>query len=196
MKEVEYDLDSFGIPVYISGDSLLVVSWLQGVWRVLNRTYQERVNRMINQLDNMCQKFGIRPACQGREVVDHTFREWNTRADVLTHTARVGPPVIRDRIGLHAPQLQQVFRVCGIRAGFDGGVSCDGVGVGCWIDVGRVSRLSRQPLSHEIIWTEVYSAAFSIDPTSTVTDAEVSAVEHTIMILPRVVQAYFGQDMM
>eukprot|EP00959_Pyramimonas_sp_CCMP1952_P064713 1350995-Pyramimonas_sp.AAC.1 len=33
MKEVVYDLDSFGIPVYISGDSLLVVSWLQGVWR-------------------------------------------------------------------------------------------------------------------------------------------------------------------
>eukprot|EP00959_Pyramimonas_sp_CCMP1952_P171500 3583490-Pyramimonas_sp.AAC.1 len=33
MKEVVCDLDSFGTPVYISGDSLLVVSWLQGVWR-------------------------------------------------------------------------------------------------------------------------------------------------------------------
>eukprot|EP00959_Pyramimonas_sp_CCMP1952_P178812 3737794-Pyramimonas_sp.AAC.1 len=33
MMEVVCDLDSFGILVYISGDSLLVVSWLQGVWR-------------------------------------------------------------------------------------------------------------------------------------------------------------------
>eukprot|EP00959_Pyramimonas_sp_CCMP1952_P019144 404702-Pyramimonas_sp.AAC.1 len=107
------------------------------------------------------------------------------RADVLTHAARGGPPVYRDKIRPYAPQLDQVFRVCAIRAGFDGGISCDGVGVGCWIDVGRVSRLSRQPLSHDIIWTEVYSAAFSIDPTSTMTDAEISAVEHAIAILPR-----------
>jgi len=41
MKEVVCDLDSFGIPVYISGDSLLVVSWLEGVWRVLTRAYQD-----------------------------------------------------------------------------------------------------------------------------------------------------------
>eukprot|EP00959_Pyramimonas_sp_CCMP1952_P001901 39219-Pyramimonas_sp.AAC.1 len=73
MKEVVYDLDSFGIPVYISGDSLLV---------------EDRINRMINQLDNMCSTFGLRPASHGREVVDHAYREWNMRADVLTHTAR------------------------------------------------------------------------------------------------------------
>eukprot|EP00959_Pyramimonas_sp_CCMP1952_P279369 5840944-Pyramimonas_sp.AAC.1 len=85
-------------------------------------------------------------------------------------------------------QDRAVFRACATRAGFDGGASCDGVGVGCWIDVGRVSRISRQPLSHVIIWTEVYSAAFSIDPTSTVTDAEISAVEHAVIVLPRVVQ--------
>eukprot|EP00959_Pyramimonas_sp_CCMP1952_P245108 5122533-Pyramimonas_sp.AAC.1 len=62
---------------------------------------------MTNQLDNMCQRFGIRAASHGREIVDHTYREWNMRADSLTHTARVGPPVFRDRIGPYAPQLDQ-----------------------------------------------------------------------------------------
>eukprot|EP00959_Pyramimonas_sp_CCMP1952_P387951 8129824-Pyramimonas_sp.AAC.1 len=30
---------------------------------------------------------------------DHAYREWNMRADVLTHAARCGPPVHPDRIG-------------------------------------------------------------------------------------------------
>eukprot|EP00959_Pyramimonas_sp_CCMP1952_P120732 2524210-Pyramimonas_sp.AAC.1 len=40
------------------------------------------------------------------------------RAYVLTHTARCGPPVYRDRMWPCAPQLDQVFRACAVRDAF------------------------------------------------------------------------------
>jgi len=75
-------------------------------------------------------------------------------------------------------------------------MSTAGVGVGCWIDVGRVSRTCRKPSSRDIVWTEVYSAAFSIDNNASVTDAELSAIEHIIDVLPRVLHTYFEFELL
>jgi len=195
-ENAEWDLEAFGVPISIHGDSLLVVSWCQGYWQVINKDFQRRVDRIINRLDGMSFMFRIRPFAPGRDLIEHCFREWNTRADVLTHTAREGIDIFQDRIGQEPNEISSLYRYCGIDCGFDGGVSTAGVGVGCWIDVGRVSRTCRKPSSRDIVWTEVYSAAFSIDNNASVTDAELSAIEHIIDVLPRVLHTYFEFELL
>eukprot|EP00959_Pyramimonas_sp_CCMP1952_P192168 4018214-Pyramimonas_sp.AAC.1 len=52
-----------------------------------------------------------------------------------------------------------------------------------WVSVvSRESVVSRDP---EIVWAEVYSAAFSINNNATVTGAKMLAIGHTIDVLPR-----------
>eukprot|EP00959_Pyramimonas_sp_CCMP1952_P208714 4365882-Pyramimonas_sp.AAC.1 len=55
MRETIWDFTTPGLPVEICGDSLLIASWINGVWA----SEQE----------------GGRPPMKGRDTVKHIFRE-------------------------------------------------------------------------------------------------------------------------
>ncbi|CAK0853757.1 unnamed protein product [Prorocentrum cordatum] len=194
-ENFDWDLEAFGVPVSNHGYSLLVVSLRQGFWQVINKDFQRRVGWIVNRLDGMSFMFHTRHSALRRDLIEHFFREWNTRADVLTHAAREGNDIFQDRIGQEPNDIFSLYMYCVIDCGFDGGVSTAGVGVGCWIDVGRVSRTYRKPSSGDVVWAEVYSAAFSIN-SAAVTNAEMSAIEHIIDVLPRAVSTYFELEIL
>eukprot|EP00959_Pyramimonas_sp_CCMP1952_P010244 214312-Pyramimonas_sp.AAC.1 len=58
--------------------------------RVLAQVYQRRIETLINKLDEMQDIYSVRPPEAGLDFFSHSFREWNQRADLLTHQARQG----------------------------------------------------------------------------------------------------------
>lgn len=186
MRCTQWDLVTMGIPVEVQGDSLLVVNWLNGRWAVENRLYQRRVDYLIDTLDGMQSMFGTRPPEAGRDIVVHSFREWNQRADLLTHEAREGRSCTK--CNLRFSQHEYHYLVpCLVRAGFDGGVCAKGSACGVWIDLGLRSTDGTEC----IMFTEVYSCCWMLSDGATVTETELSAVEHVVAMLPQVVQSFF-----
>ena len=200
MKSTSWDVTSGGVPLEITGDSLLIICWLCGLWKTDNRLYQARVDNMINTLEGMCCMYGVRPAEAGRDLLKHEFREWNEKADLLTHQAREGHQYTNEQYQLQ-PYEQSCYEPCLIKAGFDGGVCSLGAGSGAWIQIGLRSRFSHlSPTSSfsdspQIIFKDVYVCSFALPDGSTVTDTELSAAECVIAALPRVLQAYFSDKL-
>jgi len=128
MRCTQWDLETDGIPLDIQGDSLLVINWLCGKWKVLAQVYQKRVDTLINKLDEMQETYSVRPPEAGRDFFSHSFREWNQRADLLTHQARQGH-VYADFVYLNDFE-SQCYIPCLIKAGFDGGVCSRGSACG------------------------------------------------------------------
>ena len=188
MRSVNFDLEERGIPLDIQGDSSLVVNWVCGRWTVLGSQYQERVDRIINTLDAMQSWYNIRPPEAGRDIITHTFREWNQRADYLTHEAREGRPCdyfSESLIALESNLISDCKYVpCLVKAGFDGGVCAKGSACGVWVEIGL-----RAPNGH-IIMRDVFVECWLLHPTSTVTDTELSALERIIDVLPRVLSLF------
>ena len=157
---------------------------MNGKWKVDTREYQKRVNYVVNVLDGMGSMLGVRPAERGRNIWAHSFREWNERADALTHIARNGGSydswVYLDtwEILVYSPVL--------LRGGFDGGVDRRGTGCGCWLEVGLKSKYHEELF---VTYREVFSSAWTLGPGATVTDAELSAAERLVEILPQVIQS-------
>ncbi|CAK0900484.1 unnamed protein product, partial [Prorocentrum cordatum] len=184
MRCTQWDLDTDGIPLDIQGDSLLVINWLCGKWKVLAQVYQKRVDALINKLDDMQETYSVRPPEAGRDFFSHSFREWNQRADSLTHQARQGH-VYADFVYLNDFE-SQCYIPCLIKAGFDGGVYSRGSACGVWMQIGLRNKyiFSRT----DIIFKDVYLAAWCLPPSATVTDTELSAAERICEVLRRVLR--------
>ena len=69
--------------VQVAGDSNLVVNWLNGRWKINNRKFRAEVQERENLLD----RTDIRPISDHLDMSQHIYRDWNQRADHLTHDA-------------------------------------------------------------------------------------------------------------
>ena len=179
MRSTCWDFEGIGFPVEISGDSLLIINWLCGIWQVGDHTYQKRVNKVINIMDGMSSMYNVRAASQGRDLFKHEFREFNGRADRLTHLAREGHSYTLENYDVQ--RFSSYGRIpIAVRGSFDGGVSEAGVGCGAWMEVAvashNPSHASGGP-STRISWETVFERAWLIDPSCTVTESELSAAE-------------------
>ena len=192
MKSTKWDLVSGGVPLEVVGDSLLIVNWLCGRWRVEGKHYADRVARAINTLDGLCSFFGARPAAAGYDIFKHDFREWNTKADILTHQAREGHIIHHECSLFHHQYETEFYTPAAVRAGFDGGVCELGSGCGAWVQVGLRPRYWDRGSQEQLIWKDVFISAFCLPAGSTVTDTELSAAEQIIELLPRIFSAYFN----
>ena len=142
----------------------------------------------------------MRPASWGRDFVGHIFREGNDRADALTHDAREGRCHHSLRLMSSTPGFERdYYEVVALRGKFDGGVSLEGVGIGWWLQAGliynpdlssscadthytHVSKRARvdsssSPLASSILWRNVGECASLLCASSTITDAELTALE-------------------
>ena len=72
------------IRVQIMGDSNLVVNWLNGRRKVNNQKFRADVQKTLNLFD----KTDIRPMADHLDLFQHKNRDWNEKADRLTHDAR------------------------------------------------------------------------------------------------------------
>jgi len=96
MRETRWDITTRGIPLELVGDSLLIVGWLSGRFRAEGKHYADRVAGAINTLDGMCSFFDVRHPAAGADLIRHGYREWNTKADILTHQAREGLHILTE----------------------------------------------------------------------------------------------------
>ena len=191
-----------GIGLEMCGDSLLVCNWLAGVWKVgggdrgEGLRYQVRVDRFISRLESLAQH-GLRPSSLGRDFTRHVYREGNEWADRLTHLARDGHCFRELYPDTAFPSFDRdLFEIVGLRGNFDGGVDGSGVGIGWWLQIGLLPRYFYSPYpehvsmrerlavlypqlssSSPILWKTVGECAASLPAHSTITDAELSAVE-------------------
>ena len=81
--------DDASTPTLLRGDSLLVTNWVNGTWRVDLAKYKGRIGAIHNNLE-IAYRQGMTPANFGYNFAHHAFREFNKRADELTHRAREG----------------------------------------------------------------------------------------------------------
>ena len=70
--------------VQIMGASNLVVNWVNGRWNINNQKFRAEVQKTQNLLD----KRDIRPMSDHMVLFQHICRDWNEKADRLTHEAR------------------------------------------------------------------------------------------------------------
>ena len=174
-----WDTESPGIPLELQGDSLLIVSWLNGRWKCTNRMYRKRLQECIRSLDECCSNYLVRPPSLGSDIVRHEYREGNERADDLTHVAREGGPTSSNLPHTLLPYERDLYRLSHLRGAFDGGVSCEGSGCGCWLDAIYVllPQFHAYPDLPRELTRKIVEEAFTISPESTVTDTELSALE-------------------
>ena len=188
-NETRWNFQDNTIPLEIIGDSQIITSWLNGTSRVYNQKYQQRVHACVELCEHLCEQYSIVPSDWGRNLIRHEYREANGRADRLTHIARLGNTYTNESFRLSPYDIAVRYPAC-YRAMFDGGVSAEGVGCGFWIQVGLLPLRDEYvgtADSQRLVWRDVCEACFCIDPTSTVTDAELSAVENCFHAVERVV---------
>ena len=70
--------------IQILGDPNLIVNWMNGKWKINNQKFRMMVQEMQNVLD----KTGIRPMGDHLDMFHHIHRGWNQEADHPTHVAR------------------------------------------------------------------------------------------------------------
>ena len=206
-RETTWDLCEGGTGLECCGDSLLVTNWTSGIWKVGGGAigegfrYQNRVDRVVTKLDGLS-SLGVRPSSWGRDFTKHEYRESNGRADTLTHRAREGDCFCWLSLDRAFPTYdRQYFEIIGLRGKYDGGVDASGVGIGWWLQIGlipisfhlphstslrdehvskraRISYLYPQTsTSCPILWRDVGECAACLPASSTITDAELSALE-------------------
>jgi len=188
-RRTQWELDGReGIPLEIIGDSQIITSWLNGTSRAHDKHYQKRIDKFVDKCEYLSQQFNIVPPSAGSNLIRHEYREANDRADRLTHLARQGQNYIIEQFDLSPYKRAVKYPAC-YRAMFDGGVSAEGVGCGFWIQAGLL------PIRDECVakadrrleFVDVCEASFCIDPSSSVTDAELSAVENCMDAVEKVI---------
>ena len=70
------------------GDSNLVVTWLNGRWKINNQKIRADVPKMQNLLD----KTDMRPIADHLDLFQQIYRDWIEKADRLTHETREWEP--------------------------------------------------------------------------------------------------------
>ncbi len=63
------------------GDSLLVINWMRGIWKVNFASYSKRVSMLQQRLEQSCRNSLLAPSCDYMDFHRHIFRELNTVAD-------------------------------------------------------------------------------------------------------------------
>ena len=213
-NEPTWDLSDDGIGLELTGDSLLICNWINGLWKIEGgeggdgASYRRRVANIISLLEGL-EEEGVRPPSWGHDFIRHIYRESNTVADELTHLAREGQ-IFRELFHHHVfrPDVQDNFRVIGLRGSFDGGVCAQGVGVGWFLQIGyiprfhdpypasehrdkraRVISLFPQASSpYPVIWEVVGRCAQALPAHSSITDAELSGLEGLLRAAAQVAQ--------
>ena len=94
------------------GDSNLVVNWLNGRWKINNQKFRADVQNTQNLLD----KADIRPMADHLDSFQHVYRDWNEKADRLTHEAR-------EKGASCSFTMMEGSKLEAVKASFDGGVS-------------------------------------------------------------------------
>ena len=173
---------------------MLVTQWANGCWRANSKQYETRVDRLLLTFERLYSSRHIRPAAWGKNFCKHIYREGNERADLLTHDAREGraqftfPPL--------CPTFMAQHELISLRGHYDGGVDATGTGIGYWLEAGFLPLYSqfsyppnkRQCLSSfsspsspgpvdPLVWRDVAVVSRALPPGSTVTEAELSALE-------------------
>ncbi len=189
-----WDVVSDGLPVELCGDSLLIINWVRGKWRVGNNVYQKRVDKLVDKIAWLENRYHLRSSFLGRDFLKHEFRENNQRADALTHCAREGRECYTMRPV--PPDLLEYHELVALRGRFDGGVDASGCGIGFFLEAAFLPhpehcskrlRHSAAPDSPQpaascdgLVWRDVAEAALLLPRDSTVTDAELTALERLI----------------
>ncbi len=117
----------------IAGDSMLIVNWLNGCWKVYSKQYRERVAKLQDELEKLPAAKKVTAANLGENFAMHVYREGNVDADVLTHVARYSG--FYSWVDLCKIQNQ---KNSALRGNFDGGRCEKGAGAG-WILWGATS---------------------------------------------------------
>ena len=188
MMTTEWDFKQAGIGIEIAGDSLVVIRWLTGQWEAENYAYRKRVYNIINILSSLAEVYRVRAAANGRDIFKHEFREFNQKADRLTHEAREGHP--HEQYKHIKLDTYNVWKPIAIRGNFDGGKSATGTACGAFLDMAFIPRESADPYRH-VVWIEVWERAWLLEPHQTVTDAEMTAAECMVHTIPGLIDKYF-----
>ena len=128
---------------------------------------------MINIFSGMSEFYGVRPPCQGADLVRHEYRENNTIADNLTHQAREG----HQHKWIDVRFLQHPFsnvKCVGLRGAFDGGKDDSAVACGAWLEI--AASMS----GGAVRWIPIYRECYLISCQASVTEAELSAAESLV----------------
>ena len=143
----------------ITGDSKLVVNWINGTWRCRFNVYGRRLRKLHGSLEDMSKNLGLRPRQDSADWSRHAHRELNSEADSLaTRHAYSYTEFLQDRNFRH-------FRIF-----FDGSCAASGSGGG-WILYGSAGIENDALLE----WTKISSLSFSLEKGATVTAAELEA---------------------
>ena len=188
-RQTVWDVCSPGVGLELVGDSMLVTQWANGCWRANSKQYETRVDRLLLTFERLYSSRHTRPAAWGKNFCKHIYREGNERADLLTHDAREGraqftfPPL--------CPTFMAQHELISLRGHYDGGVDATGTGIGYWLEAGFLpsypphmrpnfsfsSFSSSQGSVDPIVWIDVAIVSRALPPGSTVTEAELSALE-------------------
>ena len=184
MMATIWDFKQDGIGVEIAGDSLTVIKWATGQWAVTQYGYRKRLYNMINILGGLAEMYGVRAAANGRDIFKHEFREFNQKADRLTHEAREGH--VHEYYKPFNMNTLLVWKPIAIRGNFDGGKSAEGTACGAFFDIAFIPRDCISDPYDKVVWIEIWERAWLLEPHQTVTDAEMSAAEcmvHTLSLI-------------
>jgi len=107
--------------VEVLGDSMLVVNWLNGIWRCRYHYYNNRLRLGHHMIQQMSTEVGARPRQDAADWGRHIYRELNVEADKLANQHR------HEQTVLSTAKLYKRFRLF-----FDGGVTANAAGGG-WI---------------------------------------------------------------
>ena len=115
------------VPLRFEGDSLFVVNWADGRWRVNHPAHHQTIRRLHDMVERAW-ALGCRPLTMGHDLYNHVFRDWNGEADKLVHRARNGDPFSFSEI------ISDPSR--GLRGNWDGGRDRNQASYGWWLGEG------------------------------------------------------------
>ena len=136
----------------LTGDSYLIVQWLNGRWRAHNDEYRMKIAEVHNALEEAYHD-GLRPSCKWADFFSHNYREVNEEADRLARRGSEGET-------MRKISFSSDLRPAAIRGQWDGSSTKTAAGYG-WIEEGS-----------EGVWQATASVAQPLASGATVTKAE------------------------
>ena len=151
--------DDSGKRFEVLGDSLLILSWINGEWRCKYRLYEDRVGIARASLGNLHASHGFLPRQTATNWARHIYRELNKDADKLANKHSYHFWINRRR---YAFPFYRLF--------FDGSVTRQGAGGG-W------ALFSCTDTNRDLLcdWHLVAELSFGMPLTATITVCELEA---------------------
>ena len=164
-----------GVALEIQGDNMTSIRWLNGEWRVNNRTYAKQIAEIQDELHTLHTEYRLQGSGAGKNIGKHVYREGNERADTLTHIARTG-----DMEEDHSETFCE-YDLFALRGAFDGGVDEEGAGAGWWLE-GLVKASTSHPIFGSFAeldrkqWVLIRQKAFGLPADRSAMSAEFQAL--------------------